>query len=115
MNEELNTESVRQLLNRSTAQLGQPAVARLRDARALALARHDARSTAPSFAWAGTSASSGHASNPQHKHFYWAAAVVLIACLLSGIAYWQHASEHDTSDVDIAILTDEMPVDVYVD
>ena len=117
MNEEFNAESIRQLLNRSTAQLGQAEVARLRDARALALARYDERRTAPALAWAGNLAAtiSGHGSGSQHKFYYWAAAVLLAAGLFSGITLWQHALEHDDSEVDIAILTDEMPIDVYVD
>lgn len=118
MNQEFNVEPIRQLLNRSTARLGQAEVMQLRDARALALARYDEQHrTAPVLAWAGnlTAAISGHASNSQHRLYYWAAAVLLAAGLLSGVAVWQHALEHDDSEVDIAILTDEMPIDVYVD
>jgi hypothetical protein len=117
MNEKLNTESVRQLLNSSSVQLGQPTLARLRDARAQALERYDARSTAPAFVWAGAnSTSSGHSGLYRSRYYYYCAAAVLLAALLLSFAtYWQHANEHDTSDVDIAILTDDLPIDAYVE
>jgi hypothetical protein len=115
MNKKLNTESIRQLLNRSSAQLEQPTLARLRDVRMQALARYDARSTAPAFVWAGALNGSGHSTGSHHSHHYWAAAVLLAALLFSGATYWQHMAEHDNSDVDIAILTDDLPIDVYVE
>ncbi len=113
MNNKLNTESIRQLLNRSSSQLGQPTLARLRDVRMQALARYDARSTAPAFAWAGALNGYGHGSH--RSHYYWAAAVLFVALLFSGATYWQHVTEHDNSDVDIAILTGDLPIDVYVE
>ena len=114
MNNKLNTESIRQLLNHSSAQLEQPTLTRLRDVRMQALARYDARSTASAFAWAGANGS-GHGTGSHHSHHYWASAVLLAALLFSGVTYWQHLVEHDNSDVDIAILTDDLPIDVYVE
>jgi len=115
MNNKLNTESIKQLLNRSSTQLDQPTLARLQDARAQALARFDARSTAPAFAWAGALTRSGHTAGSHRKQYYWAAAVLLAAFLFSGASYLQHLSDHDNSEEDIAILTDDLPLDVYVD
>ena len=114
MNNQLRPEQIKQLLNRSLAQMEQPTLARLRDARTQALARYDARRTAPAFALAGLWTGSWH-SGSHPKYHYWAAAIVFAACLLSGAAYWQHANEHDIGDVDIAILTDELPIELYVD
>lgn len=39
------------------------------------------------------------------------------ACLISGFIYFQNINEHehDHSDIDIAILTDDLPVDAYVE
>jgi hypothetical protein len=116
MKKNLNTQSIKQLLNRSSAELGQPTLARLRDARMQALERFDARSTVPAFAWAGSASShSGHAGDFHHKSRFWATAVLLAALLFSGVNYLQHLADHDNSDVDIAILTDDLPIDVYVD
>ena len=113
MNEKLNTQTIKQLLNSSSARLEQPTLARLRDVRMQALARHDARSTAPAFAWAGALTGSEHGSH--RGHYYRASAVLFAALLFSGVNYLQHLTDHDNSDVDIAILTDDLPIDVYVD
>jgi hypothetical protein len=111
MNQEQHPEQIKQLLNRSLTQIEPSTLARLRDARTQALARYDAHSTAPAYAWAGH----GNFSSTQRKPYLWTAAILLAACLFGGVTYWHHASELDVSDVDIAILTDELPIDVYVD
>jgi len=116
MNKQLQPEQIRQLLNRSIAQMDQPTLARLRDARTQALARHEARSQAPAFALAGLWPGHGHATGSQQKHYHWAAVILFAACLFSGAAYWQHANkEHDIGEVDVAILTDDLPIEIYVD
>lgn len=114
MSKKLHSKQIKQLLNRSLAQIDQPTLARLRNARTLALARCDAHSTAPAFAWIGSGASHHHGADMHHKSNYWAAIVFLVALLFSGVAYWHHI-DHDISDVDIAILTDDLPIEVYVD
>ena len=115
MNQELHPEQIRQLLNRSLARLDQPALARLRDARTQALAHYDAHSTTPAFAWIGFGTSHRHAADSHHKPHFWAAIVLLVALLFSCTAYWHHMTDHEVSDVDIAILTDDLPIEVYVD
>jgi hypothetical protein len=116
MNQNFNHDKIRQLLNRSLGQIESPTLERLRDARTQALARYDARhSTAPALAWAGHSAHARHGANSHHRPYYWAAAILLAACLFSGASYWRHASEHEISEVDVAILTDDLPIHVYVD
>jgi len=116
MNElKLNTESIRQLLNRSTAKLEQPALAGLRNARMKALYRFDSRSAVPAFALAGIAQRFGHVFGSHRRHYYWASVVLFGALLFSGAAYWQHYNEIDNSEVDIAILTDDVPISAYVD
>ena len=113
--QQLNTESIRQLLNRSSAKLGLRTLTRLSDARTQALARYDARSTVREFSLAGVLTGSGHSTGSHRSQYYWALAVLLAAFLYSGSTYLQHVIEHDNSDVDIAILTDDLPIDAYVD
>jgi len=115
MDEKWNPEPIKQLLNRSLAQLDRPTLARLRAARMQALNRYEARSaTLPLFAWAGEHVI-WHAPAHRHSIHYWIGAILLAASLFGGIAYWQQAMDNDISDVDIAILTDDLPIQYYVD
>lgn len=109
MNQKLNLEQTRQLLNSSLNRIEQPALTRLREARELALARHDARASVPTFAWAGN----WRFAVLHRKAGYFAAAALLAVILFGGASYWHH--EHDVSEIDVAILTDELPIEVYVD
>jgi len=104
MNDNLDTEKVRQLLNQASSGLDQPTVDRLRQAREQALLRY----------------------NPDKRHAHWAdtlrnglrhhvaaaafATLLLTVTLAGGLNYYWT----DTSDVDIAILTGDMPVYVLV-
>ena len=115
MNQEFHPEQVKQLLNRSLAQIDQRALAHLRDARTKALARYDAHSAAPAFALAGLWAGHRQTADQHHKSLHWVAIVLLVAFMFSCTAYWHHMTDHDVSDVDIAILTDDLPIEVYVD
>ncbi|MDE2117091.1 MAG: DUF3619 family protein [Betaproteobacteria bacterium] len=115
MNQKFHPEQIKQLLNRSLAMLDQPTLTRLRNARTQSLARYDAHSAAPAFAWASLWAEHRHATDSHRKSHYLAAAVLLVALLFSGAAYWHHTADRDVSDVDIAILTDELPIEMYVD
>ncbi len=115
MNKNLNLsqQKITQLLDRSAAQIGQPVLQRLHHARMQALARYEARSASPALAWAGAWRTRGA---PQKTYFF-AAAVLLVAVLLGTATYWNQAADSDTSDldIDIAILTDDLPMDVYID
>ena len=115
MNKNLNPnhQKITQLLDRSAAQIEQPVLRQLHDARMQALVRYEARSASPVLAWAGPWHTSGL---PQKIHFF-AAAVLLIAFLLGAAIYWNQMAGSDTSDIDtdIAILTDDLPMDIYID
>lgn len=116
MSQNFNPEQIRQVLNRSLGKIESPTLERLRDVRMQALARYDARhSTVPAFAWPGHSAHSKPGAGSHRKPYYWIAAILLVAFLFSGTSYWRHANEHEISEVDVAILTDDLPIHVYVD
>lgn len=113
MNTQPDPEQIKQLLNRSLSNLEQPVLDRLRDARTQALLHFETRAHAPAYAHAW--ASHGVVPLTQPKSYYWIATLLLAACLISGYSYWHHVVESEVSDVDIAILTDELPMDVYVE
>jgi hypothetical protein len=113
MNENLNTELIRRLLNRSLMQMDRPTLARLSEARQRALALHTESVGAAALA-------AGHSQFPlshhtHHRLLHWGIALLLVAGLLSGIAYWQHTSEPSDDEVDVAILIDDLPVEMYAD
>ena len=115
MEKEWDPEPVRQLLDRSLAQLDQPALARLRAARFQALNRYETHNaTMPLVAWNGEHAI-WYASAQRHSIHYWIGAILLAASLFSNIVYWQNAMDNDASDVDIGILTDDLPIQYYTD
>lgn len=114
MSPQLNTKTIRQLLNHSTSQLDQATIEKLHDARRQALERH-----AP--AHAHSMALSGHAHHPHwpsmlhHRPLLWLAGLLLAIALASGLAYWQHTQQHSFKLEDIPILTDDLPLQVYID
>ena len=111
----INTDSVKQLLNQSVSQLDAQTIENLRDARNRALEAYRAQQKAPVRAWLHHHGILVGGSSHHHKYAYFAAALIFATVLFSGSAYWQQANDHDPSDIDIAILTDDLPVDAYVE
>lgn len=115
MDEKWNPEPIKQLLNCSLEQLDPATLTRLRAARIHALSRHNTHAvSSPLLAWAGEHAT-WHTSAYRQSIHYWIGALLLAASIFSGIAYWQQETVNDTSDEDIAILTDDLPIQYYVD
>jgi type III secretory pathway lipoprotein EscJ len=111
----LTTNSIKQLLNQSVAEMSTETIASLRSARTHALERHRALQHAPVLAWLNHHGLWVGSSSTSHRNLNWALALILVACLFSGAAYWQQANEHDHSEIDIAILADDLPMDAYVE
>ncbi len=110
-NKELNHKIMQKLLNDSATHLGQPTLTRLRYARERAMTRYLARSSELTLSWAGNVI---HAAGIQFRHRM--GSVILLAVILLGAgAYWNPIAKPDTADIDIAILTGELPIHFYVD
>ncbi len=115
MKNNLNHHSIKQLLDHSATRISPATLAQLQRSRVHALEHQRLHRTAPALAWLGHLGSHSDSSHTS-KHIRWAFAVIFVACLFSGAAYWQNSiADRDTSDVDIAILTDDLPLHVYVD
>jgi len=115
MNEEkkLSHENIKQLLDHSVAQLERPTLKRLHHARTQAMASYAARYTESVFATTGHAI--WHDFGAQHKPRLWATILLVATLLFSATAYWNHIVKSDTTDVDIAILTGDLPIHFYVD
>lgn len=110
---ELSHGDIKQLLNHSAAQLDKPTLTRLHQAREQAMARYTTHYIEPVFARTGHAV--WHAFGTQHKSRLWAATLLVALILFSATAYWNQNAKSDTTDVDIAILTDDLPIHFYVD
>ncbi len=116
MTNELDPGKIAQLLTQGTRQLDAVTVSALISARQKALKRQSVCVTVSmptpasghsSFRW--TDRLIPHSAQP------WIAAGLLVAVLIAGTSYWQNIQEQQIDDTDLAILTDELPIDVFVD
>ena len=113
-NKNLTLISVRKILNRSAHNLDRKTAESLHNARNKALARHRALQHAPVQAWlTHHGILTGSSSHSYPRPVYWVLAVLFALSLYSSINYLQHDRDH--TDVDIELLTDDLPVDAYVD
>lgn len=115
MRHKINTRDIGQWLDRSTAQLDNGTLDKLRNARRTALQYQQTKQQVPVLAWLSEHGLIHSHSLGRHKSHHWGMAALLAVILVSGVIYWQKAYEHDHSEIDIAILTDDLPVDMYVD
>ena len=116
----LDPQKVAKLLTQSTRQLDGATLTALVNARQSALKKQLVR--APIFALypAGLHTSPGWANrllplSAQPWVTTWLAAGLLAVALIAGTGYWQHLEEQQINELDVAILTDELPIEVFVD
>jgi hypothetical protein len=104
-------ESIAKLLTIATRELDADTVNALQRARNTALARQPLRK--PVLALGNVHGA--HWPTP-HSAPQWVYAIILLgAILVSVTSYWHHAREHEMSHLDIAILTDDLPMEIFVD
>lgn len=103
--------SIAELLTIATRELDTGTVDGLRRARNIALARQSLRKPVLALG----SVHGVHWPIP-HSAPQWVYAIILLgAILVSVTSYWHHAREHEMSHLDIAILTDDLPMEIFVD
>jgi Protein of unknown function (DUF3619) len=113
---ELNPGKIAQLLTQGTRQLDAATISALINARQNALKKQSLRASVftlnpacvyNSVRWADRLIP--HSAQP------WVAGALLIAVLMGGTGYWQSVQEQQIDETDVAILTDELPIEVFVD
>ena len=112
----LDTGKIAQLLTQSTRQLDAATISALFNARQNALELQSSRASVLTLnpASAHTPARWSERLIP-HSAQPWIAGALLIIVLLAGTGYWQTVQEQQIDETDVAILTDELPMDVFVD
>ena len=104
---------IAKLLDESADAVGPAQRERLRAARKLALERHHEQ---PAPAWAPTWATG--ISRFTERTVFGVQYLIPVAALvlgLAGVAYMHSTPTTDIADIDAALLTDELPLDAYLD
>ena len=106
---------IKELLDASTSRLAPKTLESLRNARSRALEHQRIRHSAPVLAWLGHHDGQDDAFR-MSKTYNWIVAMLFVACLVSGFSFWHsYTTEHEISEVDIAILTDDLPLPELLD
>lgn len=104
-------ERIARLLNHAAQQLDDNTLVALRRARHIALERQ--LQSKPVFAL-----STGHGLNwmlPHTPNQLVATIILVAAIILGGASYLHHSHENDIARLDAAILTDDIPLEAFVD
>lgn len=111
MNIKLTNKDIGRLLDRSAGQLSRSTLNDLQAARQHALQHHQVSAST----WVSRNGMlHGHLQLSQ-RALNWIIAAVVASLLVINLTYWERMSEHDHSDIDVQILTDDLPVDMFVD
>ncbi len=111
MNTEFDPGRIAQLLTQSTHRMDAQTLSALSRARQSALERHTSESPAYALAFAGRWSRRLAPSATMR----WLAAGLLAATMVTVASYYHHAQEQQIGELDVAILTDELPLEVFVD
>lgn len=115
MNSDNRPIKIKALLDQSTADIHPTTLEKLIKARNKALSNQRTY-TSPVLTWVHNHKGFANFTPLQRPVNQLFAGILLIACLIAGYtALDSYIDEHDISEVDFAILTDDMPVHVYVD
>ena len=111
--DELASKIVQQL-DHGVERLNPATRERLAAARKVALS-HYREQPEPVFglAWAGNAISHKGGQRPYGARYLVAVTALILG--LIGVAYWQTRTPNDFSEIDIKLLTDDLPLDAYLD
>jgi hypothetical protein len=116
MTNELDPKKIAQLLTLSTRQLDKATVSALVNARQKALKRQSSRTSLFALTPASTHAAGSWTERLMpHSAQPWIAAGLFAAVLIAGMGVWHNVQEQQISELDVAILTDDLPIEVFVD
>jgi len=111
MNKKLTPRELGQMLDQSLLQIDADTLHRLQQIRSHALAARSQSRSVPLLAAVGQ----GFQFGGEHRLRYWMASLLLMLTLLAGMEYWQQNMQPDDAEADIGILTDDLPIEVFVE
>jgi len=109
----LNHQQIAALLTSGTEQLDGSVIASLRQAKTTALTKQAAR--APIFTLDAITQHAHSLMMPHSSGRWLVSAILLASFVVGGTGYWHHQQEHQNNHLDLAILIDDMPMDVFID
>jgi len=110
MTTNIDPHKIAHLLTLSTRQLDESTLSALSNARQNALKRQSVR--APVFAL--VTGRGTHNLIPDSIQ-QWVVAGLLAAVIIVGTSFWHHVQEQQIDELDVAILTDDLPIEVFLD
>lgn len=114
MNEQDLARQIVQRLNGGLDQIKQGTLYQLQSARQKALDQcSEVRRPVFGLATAGNVASSSGHSRYFNARYIAAAALLVLS--LIGISYWQFVMSNDIADIDVSLLTSDLPINAYLD
>ncbi len=115
MNEQEQAKKIIRHLDQGLGHIKQGTLYRLQSARMAALERHrPAPQPVFGLAWAGDAAFG--LSHSRHFNARNVLALGLLLLSLTGVTYWQLATQSgDIADIDASLLTSDLPINAYLD
>jgi hypothetical protein len=107
----LTLHAVTKLLTCASQQLDDGVVSALRRAHGVAMERQLLKK--PVFVL--DTQEGAHWLVPHSVHQWAAMAILFVMIIFSGINGWQHAQRYDLSHLDVEILVDDMPLEIFID
>lgn len=107
----LDPGKIARLLTQGIRQLDTTTLAALADARQNALKRQSVRAPVAALSTGRWT----HSLIPHPSVQQWLVTGLLVVIFVVAAGYWQHAQEQQISELDVAILTDDLPIEVFVD
>lgn len=111
MKNKLTTREIGRLLDQSANQLNRSTLNGLYSARQQAVQRQRASMST----WMDQNGNLHGQLQLSQRALNWIIAVAIATLLVINLSYLDRTADHDHSDIDIAILTDDLPVDMFVD
>lgn len=115
MKNDIDTRLIKELLEASTQQISTETLEKLRRARTRALDHQRVGGTIPVLAWLGPASGKSNVSHSSRLTNF-AIVILFVACLVSGATFWlNYSTEREIGELDVAILTGDLPIHVYLD
>lgn len=114
MNEQDLARQIVQRLNGGLDNIKQGTLYQLQSARQAALDRYR-EAPQPVF---GLAVAGNVAPSLSHSRYFnarYVAAAALLVLSLIGISYWQFVMSNDVAEIDVSLLTSELPINAYLD